>query len=104
MKEYASWHGSQWPSQMYVSAKFQELRDFRKVPGVAEVQSLPGQGYTVEVQSPRSSWVDTQVRGVMSTYVEVWAHSHRRRRRSEPAVTIDKCSKSTTTYRQGIYK
>jgi hypothetical protein len=33
-------------------------------------------------------------------YVEVGAHSHRRRRRSEPAVTIDKCSKSTTTYVQ----
>jgi hypothetical protein len=41
---------------------------------------------------------------VQALPIEVWAHSHRRWWRSEPMVTIDKCSKSTTTYRQGIYK
>jgi hypothetical protein len=29
-EEYVSWCGSQWPNQMYVSAKFQELREVQK--------------------------------------------------------------------------
>jgi hypothetical protein len=63
---------------------------------LAEIRSLQ---YTESGSTASTSWTH-EFSGMMSTYVEVGAHSHRWWRWSEPMVTIDKCSKSTPTYVQ----